>query len=625
MLRLPSQDSSGEAITPRSKRTAKAKTPQADVENKSFNRDNFVNQLKKAAGQLTPASKSATEPVNKSVNKISRTKNEDDAPVRRSAPKKVTQKKTATRIPKAKTVSVAKLNPTRKKTTSAAVKKEESVSSPIVSSGDTFYKVMMVASECSPFAKTGGLADAVSGLSKALSKAGHEVRIVMPLYAHIDYAAYNLEYVGPACIHMGDREENWVGIHRGRINGRITVWFVDFQRFFGRAGIYNDASGDYSDNAFRYGLLCKAAMQVSKDFGFIPDVMHLHDWPAAPTAAFLKTWDAVNSPLSNTASVLTIHNIGYQGKYHASVMSYFGLSSQFTSDKFEDFGQANLLKAGIHYADMLTTVSPTHAREVLEPEGGHGLTPMLEKRRSDFVGILNGCDIEHWDPENDPLIASTYTADDLEGKAVCKRELQKLFKLPVRDDLPVFSIVSRFAAQKGFILIEDMIEQALEEMEFQLVVVGSGDPEIEAYFRQLAVEWPDRIGLHVGYSEEVAHQAEAGSDFFLMPSLYEPCGLNQIYSLKYGTLPVVRATGGLDDTVENYHEQTGGGTGFKFIQPTGKALYNTMGWAISTWFDRPEHIEQMRKTAMSRQFDWNRSARQYAEVYRRAVANRRSA
>lgn len=596
------------------------------MDDKTVNRNKFVSELKKAARQLADSK-------------------EENVSVSATREKGMTTAITALRrLSTRQTVAVA---PSRKKSagkgaaTPLQTKKVRARAVPHISKRKEpesvrrtathaergpSYKIAMVASECSPFAKTGGLADAAAGLSKALSRAGHEVRIIMPLYAAINYQAHQLQYVGPACVHMGNGEENWIGVHRGQINGKVVVWFVDFQRYFGRPGIYNDASGDYADNAYRYGLLSKAAIQLCKDFNFTADIMHLHDWPTAPVAAFLKTWDNARSPLSQTASVLTIHNIGYQGKYDGSVMSYFGLGPEhFTSEKFEDYGQVNLLKAGIHFADMLTTVSPTHAREVLEPAGGHGLTPYLERRRQDFVGILNGVDTEHWDPSSDPLIPARYSVENTAGKAVCKRKLQEKMGLEVDAKVPLFAIISRFAAQKGFNLLAEALPQALRDMEMQIVAVGSGDPDVEAFLTGLAAQYPGRVGVYVGYNEDMAHLAEAGSDFFLMPSLYEPCGLNQIYSLKYGTLPIVRATGGLDDTVENYHEHTGGGTGFKFWEPTGKALYNTMGWAISTWFDRPEHIEQMKRAAMSREFSWDRSARQYAEVYKRALANRRGA
>src|ERR1700730_10229807 len=254
-------------------------------------------------------------------------------------------------------------------------------------------RVLFVASECAPYAKTGGLGDVIAALPKALRRLGHDVRIVLPLYSSIDRGKYGIAPEVPACVHMGQGEENWIGVHAAVLDEEVPVWFVDYERFFGRPGIYDHAGGDYPDNAFRYALLSKAAMQICKDRNFIPDIMHVHDWPSALVTVFLKTWDNVLSPLSATASVLTIHNIGYQGIYHASAFAYTGVGGElFSPDVFETYGQMNLLKAGIHFADALTTVSPTHAREILDPVGGMGMAPYLNNRSTDLFGILNGVD-----------------------------------------------------------------------------------------------------------------------------------------------------------------------------------------------------------------------------------------
>ena len=485
-------------------------------------------------------------------------------------------------------------------------------------------KILFVASECAPFAKTGGLADVVAALPKALRRLGHDARVVLPLYKSIDRAKYDIAPVGSSCVHMGNGEENWIGLHE-TIFEDVPIWFVEYERFFGRNGIYGEPSGEYLDNAFRFALLSKAALQVCKDFGFIPDIAHLHDWMSAPAAVFLKTWDNILSPLSDTASVLTIHNIGYQGIYDSSVFPYLGVGGElFRADVFEDFGKVNLLKAGVHFADGITTVSPTHAWEMLGAIGGQGLAPYLNQRRADFCGILNGVDYEQWNPETDNLIPANYSASDISGKAVCKAELQRRSGLEVRADLPIFGIVSRFAAQKGFDLLREALPGVLQNMEMQLVVLGTGDAQTEEFFRELSTRFAGRVGAHIGFSNELSHLIEAGSDFFLMPSLYEPCGLNQSYSMRYGTLPIVRATGGLDDTVHNYDESTGAGTGFKFWEVSSSALYYTIGWAVATWFDRRVHIEKLRRQAMAQQFLWSDSARQYLLVYEHALRNKRS-
>jgi starch synthase len=487
-------------------------------------------------------------------------------------------------------------------------------------------RVLMIASECAPFVKAGGLGDVVAGLSKALHALGHEVRVCLPLYASIDRQRFGLRPERTACVHMGQREENWVGVQSGSLDGEVPVWFLDYDRFFGRPGIYDENRREYTDNAFRFALLSKAALQICKDTGWIPDIVHVHDWPTATAAAFLKTWDRVLSPLSATASVLTIHNIGYQGVYHSSVMNYLGIGGDhFTGDKFEDHGRVNLLKAGIHFADAITTVSPTHAKEIRSPDGGMGLAPYINARAADFTGILNGCDYEHWNPAKDPLIPAKYTPRNLAGKATCKTVLQERFGLEVSANMPVFGIVSRFAPQKGFSLLMDALPRMLHTMVAQVLVLGNGDRQTEDFFNWLARNHPGRAGVYIGFNNELSHWIEAGSDFFLMPSRYEPCGLNQMYSLKYGTLPVVRATGGLDDTVENYDQATGKGTGFKFWDTTSHALYNTIGWAVSTWYDRPKHYAALQQNAMAQDFSWAKSAVQYIATYQRAITKRRSA
>jgi starch synthase len=487
-------------------------------------------------------------------------------------------------------------------------------------------KILFVSSECAPFAKTGGLGDVVAGLPKALRRLGHDARVLMPLYSLIDRAKYGIQFVGSACVHMGAGQEHWVGLHQTLLDDEVPVWFLEYDAYFGRPGMYDGPLGHYMDNAFRYALLSKAALQICKDFNFMPHIMHAHDWPTATVPAFLKTWDHILSPLSNTASVLTIHNIGYQGKYDANVMPYLGLGAEhFTPDKFEDFGKVNLLKAGISFADALTTVSPTHAKEILGPVGGQGLAMYLNNRSADLFGILNGVDYSHWNPATDKHIPARFTPKDMDGKAVCKAALQRHFHLEERADVPVFGIVSRFAHQKGFGLLREALPAALNNMVMQCVALGNGDTDTEDFFRWLSAVYPGRVGAHIGFNIDLSHLIEAGSDFFLMPSLYEPCGLNQIYSLKYGTLPVVRATGGLDDTLQNYNEATGTGTGFKFWEPSALALHWCIGWAVSTWFDRPHHITKLRQEAMAKNFDWASSARQYVAVYQHALQKKQSA
>jgi starch synthase len=478
-------------------------------------------------------------------------------------------------------------------------------------------RILFIASECTPLAQTGGLGDMVSGLSKALKKRGHDVRVVMPLYQSIDRAKYGLTFSRSCCVHFGRGEEVWVGIFEAKL-GDVPVWFVDYGRYFDRPYIYDD-----QEDSFRFGVLSKAALQVCKDAAWIPHIAHVHDWMTSMSAVFLKTWDRVLSPLSHTASVLTIHNIGYQGKFGPQVLPFYGLGGDYMApDRFEDFGMINLLKAGIQYADAVTTVSPTYANEIRGPVGGMGLAPYLNNRSEHVFGILNGVDSEVWNPATDKYLPARFNKDDLAGKAACKRALQERFGLTVDPAIPIFGIVSRFAPQKGFDLIRGALPQAMRDMVIQVVVLGMGDPFTENFFRWLHGAYPKGANAHVGFDRGLSHLIEAGSDFFIMPSLYEPCGLNQMYSSLYGAVPIVRATGGLDDTVENYDEANGTGTGFKFWEISGRALFFTIGWAVSTWYDRQHHYQVLQKNGMSRDFTWGSSAQQYEKVYDHALAHR---
>lgn len=484
--------------------------------------------------------------------------------------------------------------------------------------------IVFIAAECVPYAKTGGLADVVGALPGCLKAGGHEVIVVMPRYAMINGDHYGLRWFhGPMGVWMGNAQE-WCAVHTAD-NGDVPVYFIESQKYFDRWGLYHDADfNDYADNPRRFGFLTRAGLQLCKDIGFRPDVVHVHDWHTALAAPYLKIWDWNDPVLGSAASLLTIHNIAYQGRYPAEHMDYLGLQwGNFTPDKFEDHGAVNFLKGGIVYADMVNTVSPTYARETRTPELGHGLAPYLNAKGENYVGILNGCDYSRWNPETDRIIPARYSRDDLSGKRVCKHALQLRFNLELAPDLPIIGVVSRLVEQKGLHLLAQCIERIVQAMRVQFVILGSGDKSLEAFFGSLPARYAGRIGSYIGYNDELAHWIEAGTDFFIMPSLFEPCGLNQMYSLRYGTLPIVRATGGLDDTVQQYDEATGGGTGFKFYEPSAHAIYYTVGWAVSTYYDRPQHMQQMIRAAMAQDFSWERSAAQYVRAYERAMRNKR--
>jgi starch synthase len=487
-------------------------------------------------------------------------------------------------------------------------------------------RVLFVASECAPFAKCGGLGDVVASLPKALRRSGVDVRVVIPLYASIDRAHYALVPEGTCRVRTGAGEVNECEIFRATADGGVPVWFVGHDRFFARNGIYDDHGQAYSDHAFRFGLLCMAAAQVCRDRKWIPDVMHVHDWPTAVLPAMLEAWrnNGRSDGLERTGSVLTIHNQAYQGYSHSSALPYLGLDESFyTPEGFEAYGQLNLLKGGIVFADEVTTVSPTYAKEIRQEPLGCGLSMYLRRRGETFGGILNGADYDVWNPEMDEHIPAAFGAHSLIGKGSCKRALQEEMGLQVDATVPLFGMVTRLAAQKGTGLMRTVLPWVLHEMQVQLAVLGSGDPADEDFFRRLAQEAPGRLAVNIGYSEALSHRIQAGADFFLMPSEFEPCGLSQMYALRYAALPLVHATGGLEDTVAQYNEAEGAGTGFKFYSFTAQAFHDVFGWAVSTWYDRPSHITRMRERAMEERFDWEASAQHYLEVYERVAAKRR--
>jgi starch synthase len=466
-----------------------------------------------------------------------------------------------------------------------------------------------------PFAKTGGLADVAGALPAALTALGHQVWVVMPKYAKIDAAKHKIEpFHNPMGVWMGNTQE-WCAVHRTVQEG-VSIHFIEHSHYFDRSGIYNDENNvDYNDNARRYGFLSRAALQLCLDKGFEPDIVHANDWQTALAPAYLRTWDWKGTALENCASLLTIHNMAYQGISPKTDYDYLGLSwDDFNGGVFESYDSINLLKGGIHYADCVNTVSPTYARETCDDQG-YGLEPFLNAKGEYYFGILNGVDYEVWNPETDPHLPYRYSPEFLGGKVLCKQALQKTFGLELDDKVAVVGTVGRLAEQKGLNLLAEALEGLLWNMHVQVVLLGSGDKGLEHTFGTLSARYPGRFGTYFGFSEKLAHLVEAGSDFFIMPSLFEPCGLNQLYSLRYGTLPIVRSVGGLNDTVENYQENNGGGTGFKFNDFTASALYGTIGWAVSTYYDRPHHMEQMIKTAMSRRFTWDKSAVHYQKAY----------
>ncbi|MDR0503910.1 MAG: glycogen synthase [Treponema sp.] len=486
-------------------------------------------------------------------------------------------------------------------------------------------KILMVSSEAVPWAKTGGLADMVSALSISLAKLGHEVKIVIPRYYSVDRDGLKL-MPGAMGTPMGGGIEEWSAVYSADMPGTgkknpVKVYFIDHEIFFGRDGIYGSpAETDFIDNPRRFTFFCRAVFQLCRKIKWYPDILHAHDWPSAVAPVYLKFAERVRGgEFKNTVSVLTIHNLGYQGIYNKENFNYTGLGwDVFYYAGFEDYGMLNMLKAGLYSADKLNTVSPNYAEETKKQAHGFRLDGVLRYRSADYCGILNGIDYSVWNPEKDKLIPYTYSARNIEGKVKAKEALQKEFSLPKDISVPVIGMVTRLTDQKGvgelFGPTYGSAWAICRDMQLQIVLLGSGESWCENEISSLSSRLSN-FKAKIGYSEQTSHLIEAGADFFLMPSRYEPCGLNQMYSLVYGTLPIVRRTGGLVDTVENFNEATGTGTGFMFDELNPSSIYNTVGWAVWAWYNRRNDIEKMRLRGMSQDFSWERSARLYVKMY----------
>ena len=482
-------------------------------------------------------------------------------------------------------------------------------------------KILMLASECAPFSKVGGLADMVSSLSKQFAEDGCDVKVWTPFYSSIKRADNFKRVLAPLSVHLGWGIEEFAAVWSAPL-GKAEALFLEFNKFYDRQGIYNYNGVSFEDNGARFAFMCRAAMDYCLATGWIPDIIHCHDWPAGLAPVYLNT-TLRNSPLGHSATLFTIHNLQHQGIFDRSILEYAGIPMrEFRSDSCESMGMLNMLKGGVYNSTKITTVSSTYAREIQTKEYGCGLENVLKFRAADLIGIINGVDLEEWSPETDKYIKSNYSLKSMKGKAVCKEALQQRLGLEINPNVPLFGVVSRLYDQKGLDLLARIAQPLVDNMSIQLAILGSGEPWLEDAFRNLENANKGRIASYIGYDNSLSHQIEAGADFFIMPSRFEPCGLNQMYSMRYGTLPIVRRTGGLADTVGQYEEGTGKGEGFVFESPTAEALYNTIGWACSTWYDRPKDIANLRRNAMSKDFSWNVSAKAYSEVYRWAVEAR---
>ena len=476
--------------------------------------------------------------------------------------------------------------------------------------------IAIAASECVPFSKTGGLADVVGALPRALAALGHQVSVYLPRYRQTKLADPQT-VVRSVTIPFDDKYRFCSVVTAGaNTPAGVRFYFVDYPPYFDREALYGTPAGDYPDNAERFALFSRAVLEASKINPLdVPHVFHCHDWQSALVPVMLRELYAEDPAFREVATIFTIHNMGYQGLFPPDTLPLLMLPWElFTISKMEFFGQVNFLKGALTYADFVTTVSRKYSQEIQTAEYGFGLEGVLRGRAATVTGILNGVDYDEWSPQTDKLAAAKYSPQDLSAKAKCKQDLLAAFGVTNGDTrLPVIGIVSRFAAQKGFDLIAQIMDRLARE-EMIVVALGTGDKPYEELFLRLNKRFPNRIAVKVAYDNAIAHKIEAGADMFLMPSRYEPCGLNQIYSLKYGTVPIVRATGGLDDTIEPWNARTGRGTGFKFTEYNGEALLVTIRQALEAFRDQTSWQVLMRN-GMNKDFSWTASAREYGKVY----------
>ncbi|MFN2446966.1 MAG: glycogen synthase [Vicinamibacterales bacterium] len=496
----------------------------------------------------------------------------------------------------------------------------------------------MIASEVQPYSKTGGLADVAAALPRALGRLGHDVTVLTPRYRGIDAGTLH----GTISVRLGDYRFE-AGLYDESLGPGARLLFVDCPPLYHRDGIYNERNVDYADNALRFAVLNAAAIDWAAAQAVPFSIVHAHDWQAGLVPIYLRTraGDSVRvvdappaakrraaskSPpaLSTVPCVFTIHNLAYQGIFNKEWVPRLELGwERFTVRGFEFWDRLSFLKAGVMFADLITTVSPTYAEEIQRPEYGYGLDGVMRARRDELIGIVNGIDTDVWNPAHDEHVPAPFDVEDLSGKIAAKRALLVAFGLPVDDAVmarPIVGMVSRMVDQKGFDLIEAAAE-LFPSLDATYVIVGSGDPRYQELWRRLAASWPDRVAAFIGFDERRAHLVEAGSDVFLMPSRFEPCGLNQMYSLRYGTVPVVRAVGGLVDTVRPFDPKTGQGTGFLFADYHPDALLEALQQALAV-YRNARLWRRLQQSGMRKDFSWGRSAAEYVKVYKRVIARR---
>ena len=480
-------------------------------------------------------------------------------------------------------------------------------------------KILMISPEVAPLAKVGGLGDVVSALSKTLSNRGHVVRIVCPRYGFLERDETWIPYESPLYVKLG-QGELYAKVWETHIpQSEVIVNFIEYNQYFHRHEIYCGPWGDHKDNNERFTFLSRSSLDLCYFLEWFPDVIHCNDWTTGLVPIYLNTTDS-DRALGKVPTIFTIHNLAYQGIFGKGSFEFTGLpDSELCKNCLESKECINMLKGGLYNATKITTVSPSYAQEIQTPENGCGLDSLLKLRSDDLFGILNGVDYTQWNPKEDKLIPQNYSASNLAGKTVCKTEAQKKFNLKQTKNIPLFGCVSRLYEQKGLDILVNIIPKLLKNLDIQIIAMGSGNPNLEQSFQKLAQEFPEQMGVQIGFDNELSHIVEAGSDFFIMPSRFEPCGLNQMYSMIYGTLPIGHATGGLKDTIDDYTQNPKTATGFLFSELNECSLYESISKAYFLYTDNPKEVTKLQKNAMSKDFTWEKSAKRYEEVYEEAI------
>lgn len=483
-------------------------------------------------------------------------------------------------------------------------------------------KIAFITPEMAPLAKTGGLADVTGALPKFLSQESHlEVAVWLPFYREIRNKNLKLKSAA-SNLRLNlfpDETKNTFSICEYQADG-FKVYLIQNDYYFDRDYLYGTPDGDYPDNGLRFAFFCLAALQSFKPLNWWPDLIHAHDWQSALTLAYLKHLLNKDDLYKNARSLFTIHNLAYQGIFPPEILGQAGLPDYlFNPEDMEFYGQVNYLKAGLLYAEAISTVSPTYSQEIQRPEFGFGLDGVLRKRSDRLFGILNGIDYQEWNPATDPALPAHYRPDALEGKSVCRQELLRAFNFEPAGQQPVIGLVSRLAGQKGFDLLVKSLDEILKR-DFYLIILGTGEKQIQDMLIQAARKYPERFGLKIAFDDRLARLIYAGSDFFLIPSRYEPCGLTQMYSLRYGTIPIVRSTGGLKDSVEGFNPQRLEGNGFLFEKYETNALLAALDLALSFYRQEP-YWPKLIDNAFKSDFSWKKSASSYYELYLKILSS----